>query len=167
MAARLAPDNVRRIHQSLHDLVAEAPWNDEEMLAQVRRGVLPAMQAHGPVVAWIVDDTGFPKQGKHSVGVARQYCGQVGKQDNCQVAVSLSVSTWNACLPLAWPLYRPKVWCQDANRCGQAGVPEEWSFKPSRRLPCSKFGKRWSSRFLWEWYWPMQGMGTIRTSAPA
>ena len=72
MAARLAPDNVRRIHQSLHDLVAEAPWNDEEMLAQVRREVLPAMQAHGPVVAWIVDDTGFPKQGKHSVGVARQ-----------------------------------------------------------------------------------------------
>ena len=79
MAARLAPNDLRRTHQSLHHFVADAPWDDEEMLAQVRREVLPAMQKHGPVVAWIVDDTGFPKQGKHSVGVARQYCGQVGK----------------------------------------------------------------------------------------
>jgi SRSO17 transposase len=63
MAARLAPDNVRRMHQSLHHLVADAPWSDEEMLAQVRQQVLPAMQKNGPVVAWIVDDTGFPKQG--------------------------------------------------------------------------------------------------------
>jgi SRSO17 transposase len=82
MAARLAADNVRRMHQSLHHLVANAPWNDEEMLAEVRRYVLPTMQKHGPVVAWMVDDTGFPKQGKHSVGVARQYCGVLGKSDN-------------------------------------------------------------------------------------
>src|SRR5258708_37076087 len=68
MAARLAPDNVRRMHQSLHHLVADAPWNDEEMLAQVQREVLPTMEKHSAVVAWIVDDTGFPKQGKHSVG---------------------------------------------------------------------------------------------------
>ena len=81
MAARLAPDNVRRMYQSLHHLVADAPWNDEEVLGQVRQQVLPAMQKNGPVVAWVVDDTGFPKQqGKHSVGVARQYCGQIGKQ---------------------------------------------------------------------------------------
>jgi SRSO17 transposase len=66
MAARLAPNNVRRMHQSLHHFVADAPWIDEEMLAQVRQEVLPTMQKHGPVVAWIVDDTGFPKQGKHS-----------------------------------------------------------------------------------------------------
>jgi len=136
MAARLAPDNVRRMHQSLHHLVADAPWDDEEMLAQVRREVLPTIQKHGPVVAWIVDDTGFPKQGKHSVGVARQYCGQVGKQDNCQVAVSLSVSTWNASLPIAWRLYLPEVWCQDAKRCRQAGVPEgvEFQTKPEIAL---------------------------------
>ena len=72
MAARLARHHVGRMHQSLHHLVADAPWNDEEMLATVRRYVLPPMQKHGEVVAWIVDDTGFPKQGKHSVGVARQ-----------------------------------------------------------------------------------------------
>src|SRR6201984_3929519 len=116
MAARLAPDNVRRMHQALHHLVADAPWNDEEMLAEVRRQVLPCMQKHGSVVAWIVDDTGFPKQGKHSVGVARQYCGQIGKQDNCQVAVSLSITTEQASLPIAWRLYLPETWAEDEER---------------------------------------------------
>ena len=76
MAARLAPDNVRSMHQSLHHLVADAPWNDEEMLAEVRRQVLPTREKDGPGVAWIGDDTGFPKQGKQSVGVARPSCGQ-------------------------------------------------------------------------------------------
>src|SRR5437870_5331189 len=136
MAARLAPYNVRRMHQSLHHLVAAAPWNDEEMLAHVRREVLPTMQKHGPVGAWIVDDTGFPKQGKHSVGVARQYCGQIGKHDNCQAAVSLSVSTWSASLPIAWRLYLPEAWCQDSERRQQAGVPEpiEFQTKPEIAL---------------------------------
>ena len=136
MAARLAPDNVRRMHQSLHHLVADAPWNDEEVLGQVRQQVLPAMQKNGPVVAWIVDDTGFPKQGKHSVGVARQYCGQIGKHDNSQAAVSLSVSTWNASLPIAWRLYLPEVWCQDPERRQKAGIPEgiEFQTKPAMAL---------------------------------
>jgi SRSO17 transposase len=136
MAARLAPENVCRLHQSMHHLVADAPWNDQQMLEQVRRRLLPAMLQHGPVVAWVVDDTGFRKQGKHSVGVARQYCGPVGKQENCQVAVSLSVSTWNASLPIAWRLYLPEVWCQDSERCQQAGVPEgiEFQTKPELAL---------------------------------
>ena len=129
MASRLAPDNVRRMHQSLHHLVADAPWNDQEMLEEVWQQVLPAMQKHGPVVAWIIDDTGFPKQGKHSVGVARQYCGPLGKSDNCQVAVSLSVSTWNSSLPIAWRLYLPEEWRQDAERRQQAGVPKEVAFQ--------------------------------------
>lgn len=141
MAARLAPNNVRRMHQSLHHLVADAPWNDEEMLAQVRREVLPTMEKHGPVVAWIVDDTGFPKRGKHSVGVARQYCGQVGKQDNCQVAVSLSVSTWSASLPVAWRLYLPEVWRLDAARCEQAGVPEEIQFQTKPEIALQQIQK--------------------------
>jgi SRSO17 transposase len=129
MAARLGGENVRRMHQSLHHLIADAPWSDAEMLAQVRKQVLPSMQKHGPVVAWIVDDTGFPKQGQHSVGVARQYCGQIGKQDNCQTAVSLSVSTWNSSLPVDWRLYLPQVWCEDSARCQRAGVPEELPFQ--------------------------------------
>ena len=101
MAARLDAENTQALRQSLHHLVAKAPWSDDVLLEQVRNYVLPAMEKHGPLVAWIVDDTGFPKKGKHSVGVARQYCGQVGKRDNCRVAVSLSVATWSTSLPIA------------------------------------------------------------------
>jgi SRSO17 transposase len=129
MAARLDPESVQSMRQSLHHLVAKAPWSDEAILAQVRNRVLPAMQKHGPVVAWIVADTGFPKKGTHSVGVARQYCGQVGKQDNCRVAVSLSVATWAASLPVGYRLYLPKEWAEDAERRQQAEVPEETRFQ--------------------------------------
>jgi SRSO17 transposase len=141
MAARLAPDDVRRMHQSLHHLVADAPWNDEEMLAQVRREVLPTMLKHGSVVAWIIDDTSFPKQGKHSVGVARQYCGELGKSDNCQAAVSLSVSTWTSSLPIAWRLYLPEVWCQDPQRCRQAGVPDGVAFQTKPEIALEQIRK--------------------------
>jgi SRSO17 transposase len=129
MAARVAPDNVRRTHQSLHHLVADAPWSDEAMLETVRGWVLPRMKQNGPVVAWIVDDTGFVKKGKHSVGVARQYCGQVGKQENCQVAVSLSVTTAQASLPVAWRLYLPESWAGDRERRKTTGVPDEILFQ--------------------------------------
>jgi hypothetical protein len=129
MAARLAPDNVQRMHQSLHHLVADAPWSDPAIIEQVRSYVLSAIKSKGPVQAWIVDDTGFPKKGTHSVGVARQYCGQVGKQDNCRVAVSLSVSTNTASLPIAWRLYLPEAWAHDAERRRQAGVPEQIRFQ--------------------------------------
>jgi SRSO17 transposase len=134
MAARLAPDNVRRVHQSLHHVVADAPWSDEAVLAAVRSYVLTAMRQRGSVQAWIVDDTGFPKKGRHSVGVARQYCGQVGKQENCRVAVSLSVSTNTASLPIAWRLYLPHEWADDSARRKQAGVPEEIQFETKPAL---------------------------------
>lgn len=134
MAARLAPENVRRVHQSLHHLVADAPWSDEAMLQQVRRYVLPAMETTGPVVCWIVDDTGFPKKGTHSVGVTRQYCGQVGKQENCRVAVSLSVATWTSSLPIAWRLYLPEAWARKGKPRQQAGVPEEVKFQTKPQI---------------------------------
>lgn len=136
MAARLDPENVQSARQSLHHLVAKAPWSDESLLKEVRNHVLPAMRKHGAVVAWIVDDTGFPKKGTHSVGVARQYCGQVGKQDNCRVAVSLSVATWSSSLPIAYRLYLPKEWAEDCKRREKAEVPKEVEFqtKPSIAL---------------------------------
>jgi SRSO17 transposase len=129
MAARLAPHNVRRMHQSLHHVVADAPWSDEAVLDRALDFVLPAMLGRGPVVAWVVDDTGFPKKGNHSVGVARQYCGQIGKQDNCRVAVSLSVTTETSSMPVAFRLYLPEVWAKDSERREKAGVPPEVLFR--------------------------------------
>jgi SRSO17 transposase len=134
MAARLAPGNVRQMHQSLHHIVAEAAWSDEAVLAEVRRQVLPSMTRQHPLAAWIVDDTGFPKKGTHSVGVTRQYCGQVGKQDNCRVAVSVSVTTGQASLPLAYRLYLPETWAQDGARRSQVGVPEEIEFQTKQEI---------------------------------
>ena len=128
MAARLEPSRVQAAHQSLHHLVAKADWSDAAVLAVVRQQVLPAIERHGPIRAWIIDDTGFPKQGTHSVGVARQYCGQLGKQDNCQVAVTLSVANQHASLPLAYRLYLPETWASDPARRAKAGVPEAVGF---------------------------------------
>jgi SRSO17 transposase len=128
MAARLAPHDVRRVHQSLHHFVANAPWSDEAVLESVRHFVLPVMKRNGPVVAWIVDDTGFVKKGVHSVGVVRQYCGQVGKQENCRVAVSLSLATEHASLPIAWRLYLPEIWAKDRKRREATGIPQGISF---------------------------------------
>ena len=138
MAARLAPDNVRRMHQSLHHVVASAPWSDEAVLERVRSSVLPAVTRSSPIVAWIVDDTGLPKKGTHSVGVARQYCGQTGKQDNCQVAVSLSAATWKASLPIAYRLYLPEVWANDAQRRKQARIPQEVGFQTKLAIALSQ-----------------------------
>jgi SRSO17 transposase len=96
--------------------------------------VLPTMQEQGPVVAWIIDDTSFLKRGSHSVGVARQYCGEVGKQENCQGAVSLSISTQQASLPVAWRLYLPESWAGDKARRRSAGVPEPIRFQTKSAL---------------------------------
>ena len=129
MAARLAPGNLRQMHQSLHHIVADAAWSDDALLKQVRSQVLPAMTRKHAVAAWIVDDTGFPKKGTHSVGVTRQYCGQLGKQDNCRVAVSVSLATQEASIPAAYRLYLPEVWANDRERRKEAGVPREISFQ--------------------------------------
>src|SRR5882762_9375204 len=89
MAAVTAPAGLSAQHQKLLHFVANAPWSDERLLAKVREMTLPAIERHGPIETWIIDDTSYPKQGTHSVGVHHQYCGQLGKQANCQVAVTL------------------------------------------------------------------------------
>ncbi|MDP3083884.1 MAG: IS701 family transposase [Rubrivivax sp.] len=135
MAAHLAPTNTRSRHQSLHHFVADSAWSDDEMLLRVAQWVVPAMD-FSDAGWWIVDDTGFPKQGTHSVGVARQYCGMLGKQENCQVAVSVSLAAQGGSLPVAWQLYLPKEWCEDEARRVKAGVPKDATFatKPTIAL---------------------------------
>jgi SRSO17 transposase len=129
MAARVEPERVQAAHQSLHHLIAHAEWSDQAVLAIVREQVLPALERHGTIRAWIVDDTSFPKKGTHSVGVARQYCGQLGKQDSCQVAVSLTVANAHASLPIAYQLYLPKEWALDPERRLKTGVPDPIQFR--------------------------------------
>src|SRR3954469_2918274 len=129
MAARLDPAHVQAKHQSLHHVVAQAEWDDAALLAAVRAQVLPAIERHGPGAYWIGDDNGFPKQGTHSVGVARQYCGQLGKPDTCQVAVSLSVANDHASLPIAYQLFLPEVWANDPARRAKARVPDTIRFE--------------------------------------
>ena len=129
MAAVTAPARVAAQHQSLLHFVGNAPWSDERVLAKVSELVLPSLEAGGPIEAWIIDDTGFAKKGRHSVGVARQYCGQLGKQDNCQVAVSLSIANHDASLPIAWRLYLPEDWATDPERRRKARVPETIGFQ--------------------------------------
>ena len=127
MAARVDPLHASARHQSLHHFVAQAEWSDAEMLQRVAQWVVPKMDlSRGGF--WIIDDTGFPKQGKHSVGVARQYCGMLGKQDNCQVAVSVSLANEQASVPVAYRLYLPKEWADDPVRRKKAGVPAELKF---------------------------------------
>jgi SRSO17 transposase len=142
MAAVTAPARVAAQHQSLLHFVGEGRWSDEKVLAKVRAMVLPAMERHGPIEAWIIDDTGFPKQGRHSVGVARQYCGELGKQDNCQVAVSLSIANHHASLPVAYCLYLSEEWTTDRSRCRKAGVPDDVGFKTKHEIALDQL--RWA-----------------------
>ena len=129
IAAATAPNATSAKHQSLLHFLAKGEWSDEKVLGKVRNLVLPQMDRHGPVEAWIVDDTSFPKCGSHSVGVSHQYCGQLGKQANCQVAVLLSVANHAASLPVAYRLYLPESWAKDDERRRQAGVPDEVEFQ--------------------------------------
>jgi SRSO17 transposase len=142
MAAITAPDRTAAQHQSLLHFVGEGKWSDEKILAKVRELVLPKMERRGPIEAWIIDDTGFPKKGQHSVGVTRQYCGELGKQDNCQVAVTLSIANHDASLPVAYRLYLPKDWASDRERRRKVGVPDEIGFKTKPEIALAQI--RWA-----------------------
>ena len=154
LAAVTAPAEVGAKHQSLLHFVGKAPWSDSEVLSKVRELVLPTIETHGPVEAWIIDDTGFPKKGKHSVGVARQYCGQLGKQDNCQNAVSLSIANNHASLPIGYRMYLPEEWVNDevaaeeGGRSNRYNIPDQAGDRPGSTqasLQCRR------SRVAWSW----------------
>ncbi len=141
MAAVTAPAGVSAQHQKLLHFVADAPWSDERVLAKVREMVVPAIERHGPIEAWIIDDTSYPKQGTHSVGVQHQYCGQLGKQANCQVVVTLSIANHDASLPIAYRLYLPQEWAEDAARRNKAHVPEAIAFKTKPQIALEQIRK--------------------------
>ena len=142
MAAITAPGRTAAQHQSLLHFVGQGAWSDDAVLTKVRQTVLPRMTRDGPIEAWIIDDTGIPKKGQHSVGVSHQYCGQLGKQANCQVAVTLSIANHHASLPVAYRLYLPNAWAEDDERRAKAGVPEEIAFKTKPQIALEQI--RWA-----------------------
>lgn len=134
IASIVDPARTSARHQSLLHFVGQSEWSDDAMLAKVRALAAPAFAAQGGVEAWIVDDTGFQKKGSHSVGVARQYCGRLGKTDNCQIAVTLSIANHHVSLPIAYRLYLPEDWAKDAKRRKKAHVPEEVEFRTKPQI---------------------------------
>lgn len=134
LAAITAPGRTAAQHQSLLHFVDQGSWSDERVMGAVQNLVLPSIERQGAIEAWIIDDTGFPKKGRHSVGVTRQYCGQLGKQDNCQVAVSLSTANHAASLPIAYTLYLPEDWTTDPLRRSKAGVPDDVTLRTKAEI---------------------------------
>ena len=134
IAAVTAPAEVSVEHQKLLHFVADLPWSDERMLAKVQEMVLPVIERRGPIEVWIIDDTSFPKKGSHSVGVHHQYCGELGKEANCQVTVTLSIANHHASLPIAYRLYLPEKWAEDATRRKKARIPEDIEFKTKPQI---------------------------------
>jgi SRSO17 transposase len=130
IAARGAaePKTARRTHERLLHFLARSTWDDEAVRLIAARHAIAAMESREPVTTWVVDDTGFPKQGKHSVGVQRQYSGTLGKIGNCQIGVSLSVATRDEHVPIDFALYLPESWTENAARRVEAHIPDDVEF---------------------------------------
>ena len=126
MATRVSDGNI----QAMQQFIGQSPWQWEPLRKELAHRLVGALQ---PVAAWIVDDTGFPKKGTHSVGVARQYSGTLGKVSNCQVAVSLHYATDDAAMPLDFALYLPEEWLEEERR-QEAGIPQDVIFHPKWEL---------------------------------
>lgn len=152
IAAHIGPQAVSAKHQSLLHFVGNSSWPDEAMLRSVHDYVMERVPKAGRK-GWVlvVDDTGHPKQGRDSVGVARQYCGMLGKTDNCQVAVSVSKANALMSLPLAYRLYLPQEWVKDAPRRKATKVPAEVGF---------------ATKEFWQWHVELQGTPTPHIKAP-
>jgi SRSO17 transposase len=129
------------MHQRLLHFAVDSRWSDREVRREAARYALDAMTQREPVEAWIIDDTGFLKQGKHSVGVQRQYTGSAGKITNCQIGVSLSIATRTEHLPIDFELYLPESWANDSARRQEARIPEDVTFKTKPQLAVQMIGR--------------------------
>jgi SRSO17 transposase len=118
-----------RMQARLLNFLRDSPWDDRSVRREAARYVIGELEKQEPVTTWIIDDTGFPKQGKHSVGVQRQYSGTLGKIGNCQIGVSLTIATKHEHVPIDFALYMPKSWTDDALRREKARVPDDLVFK--------------------------------------
>jgi SRSO17 transposase len=127
MAARLPEGNI----QAMQQFIGQSPWEWNSVWERLARRMTKELE---PAPAWIIDDTGFPKQGQHSVAVERQYSGTLGKVGNCQVAVSLHHAGQMGSSVLGWRLYLPESWAKDRARREEAGIPEDIVFKPKWQL---------------------------------
>lgn len=128
------PDEVNNVHSKLIYFLGRSVWDDRAVRLEAARYALKAVQEREPVTTWIIDDTGFLKQGNDSVGVQRQYTGSAGKITNCQIGVSLAVATSSEQIPLDFELYLPECWADDAERRKQTRVPDEVTFKTKQDL---------------------------------
>lgn len=136
IAARACPDpsQVNNVHSKLVYFLAESKWDDRAVRLHAARYALDVLQRRGPVTAWIIDDTGFLKQGTHSVGVQRQYTGSAGKVTNCQLGVSLCAATEHDHVPLDFELYLPEQWLEDRRRRVEAHIPDDAIFQTKTEL---------------------------------
>jgi SRSO17 transposase len=136
IAARTCPDvdRVDAAHQRLQHFLVDSPWSDREVRGAATRYAVAALTEREPIDTWQFDDTGFLKQGKHSVGVQRQYTGSAGKITNCQLGVSLSLGTRTEQVPIDFELYLPKSWTEDQARRKEARIPESIAFKTKIEL---------------------------------
>jgi SRSO17 transposase len=134
IAARTLPDDVDAAHQRLLHFLVDSGWSDRAIRRHAARYAIDAMIKREPILTWILDDTGFLKQGSHSVGVQRQYTGSAGKVTNCQIGVSLSLATRSERLPVDFELYLPESWTEDKTRRKEARIPETLVFKTKPQL---------------------------------
>jgi SRSO17 transposase len=128
------PDGAKRAHDRLLHFVGQSPWSDRAVRLEAARHAIAAMTEHAPVTTWIIDDTGFLKQGSHSVGVQRQYTGSAGKIANCQIGVSLCVASRTEHVPIDFALYLPKTWLDSPARRREARIPPGTTFKTKPEL---------------------------------
>jgi SRSO17 transposase len=128
------PEGTKRSHDRLLHFLGQSPWSDRAVRREAARHAIAAMAEREPVTTWILDDTGFLKQGSHSVGVQRQYTGSAGKVTNCQIGVSLSVASRGEHVPIDFALYLPKTWLDSPARRLEARIPADTIFKTKIEL---------------------------------